>query len=175
MNVCLRSSQVIQEEANDRVVVGVLSNALMCDGVQGSPADLQLEAVSVARLSDAITRAATSGCVSTRARLLLSTAQYVRRLRQAVLAQDWDQLESVLEGSSSRQVAPEAAAEVCVRLATRLVGVCVSLGAAAVAACSRFFQALGVCSRCLAVGHAPRPRSLARRMSHWWHATFAAL
>jgi hypothetical protein len=69
--------QVIQEEANDRVVVGVLSNALSSDGVEGSPADLVLKNVSVARLSEAITSAATAGCVSTRARLLLSTAQCV--------------------------------------------------------------------------------------------------
>ena len=103
---CSAELERVQDELDDRRIVGQLSEALRSGMATGEVGELDMSTVDVKGLSAAITKCAEIGCKSSHAQQLMATAQFVRRLRTALSAGDFFGLEQVLWDIKERTTVP---------------------------------------------------------------------
>jgi hypothetical protein len=93
-------------------VVSQLKLALQNGAVQGSVGNVQLDDVDVDALETAIQYAIHTGCRTANAAQMLATAQFVQRLRQAMLSADMVAAREMLSLVKGKALSPVAAVEV---------------------------------------------------------------
>ena len=97
-----------QHQVENRNIVHQFISALSTGLATGDTGKMETASIVLGDLTKAIKRAEEVTCRSMEAKQLLSTAQIMRQLRQALRADDWDKVHLVLEESEDVGVAPVA-------------------------------------------------------------------
>ena len=90
----------VREELDYRHVIVELSRSLESGGVTGEIGNLNVASVTVDKLAAAMKLGDELGCPTQRAKHLHALAKLVWQVRQALVARDWDSVESLMESSS---------------------------------------------------------------------------
>ena len=102
---------LICEEYENQVVINGLTKALSEGRITGVPGDLNTSTVEVAYLRSALREAVALSPTTLPARRLIATGQAVLALREAVLAGDWLDVESIVTSAEDEMRMADAAAQ----------------------------------------------------------------
>lgn len=89
----------VKEEVDYRTVLAELTSALSYGGVQGEVGSLNLSTVAVDGLAAALAMAEALGCPTPQSKHLHALVKLVHQVRHALLARDWEAVETLLEAS----------------------------------------------------------------------------
>jgi hypothetical protein len=110
--VSLKELQLAQDELDNRAIVAQITAALRAGGVSGAVGHMDAAAISVTALEEALSYAKTLGVKSAEAAQMVSTAQVIRRLRQALKGGSFAEAQEILESLKGKVLAAVAADEV---------------------------------------------------------------
>eukprot|EP01138_Halocafeteria_seosinensis_P015798 gb/GECG01016122.1/.p1 GENE.gb/GECG01016122.1/~~gb/GECG01016122.1/.p1 ORF type:complete len:2167 (+),score=323.76 gb/GECG01016122.1/:1-6501(+) len=109
----LKELQLVQDEYDNRSVAEALRDAMSSGGPRGSADNLEIEdVVETGKLDEAISYARTLGCLTEETKLLKKSAEILRSLRHALLANDFEQAKAVLNEQIDQAIVSEAEDEV---------------------------------------------------------------
>jgi myosin heavy subunit/predicted kinase len=98
-SLSLKEIQFARDERNDLIMVGEMEAAIRAGMATGSVGHMNTLSIEVGGVDAAIDHATSLGTKSPNADGLLITCRLLKRLRQALLAGDWDEIMNVLENS----------------------------------------------------------------------------
>lgn len=91
---------LVEDEMNNRAIVRVCTEALVNGAAQGDTGALDASTIDTTKLGEALAMTEALGCVTEEATLLATTCRLVRRIRRALVSQDFQALEAALAEAS---------------------------------------------------------------------------